>query len=133
MGSRIWKSAPFRRLRSLPSHEETIVDMCGFDEVYRKRTRLWSWCAPDLSSISRRCKGRGTGSFSGVAHQTLSGRHPMLGKLWTVIAQPYPMRLCERLATVLTEHVEEKRSRRVWWWTIGRIPWQKRAMRIRKF
>ena len=111
IGSRIWSSALFQRLRALPTHEETIVDMCGFNEVYRKRTRLWSWCAPDLSSIVRRCRARGSCSFSGVPHQVLSGRHPTLGKLWTLVAQPYPLRLCEAVAELLTDHVEENEAR----------------------
>ena len=113
VSSRVWASRPFERLRRLPGFDETIFDMCAFDAVYRKRTRIWSWGAPSLRALGVQCKGKKICTFSGKPHAALTGQHPSLGVLWTRAAEPYPPALCKELALCISNALEDKRHKRL--------------------
>ena len=96
-------------------HEAHIyfVDYCAFGRPFRGRTQLrlfnciWS---PELARA--RCSGRGTCSFSGRLHETLSGR----GKsgFHTSRKNSYPEGLCDVLALILQNGLLRKKVASLW-------------------
>ena len=71
------------------------LDFCRFGEDWKKATTVLAWGCPDLQAIARRCHPHGAVcSSSGREHRRLEGKAPG-GRLWTAIAEPYPLRLVQ--------------------------------------
>jgi len=109
--SRFWNLPDIAALRSLPSVSESVVDFCMCGTMWRKRTRFLSGNIEecDLERLrGLRCQGRnGICARTRLPHFRLSGCAPS-NKPWTVIAQPYPHRLCSHLAWLLTENARSR-------------------------
>ena len=97
--SKLWLLPEFERLACDPHTQVKVVDFCAYGTPWRKRTRLMfgNVDACDLARLDRcRCIGRYC-SFQSGRHFQLTGAGPN-HKPWTLIAQPYPARLCRDLA-----------------------------------
>ena len=93
--SRIWLFRGFRRLRR--RWKLLATDYCQDGMPWRKRTGLLSVCV-DLTSAVRLCVGpRGICSRTGERHVELRGLDN--GRFRTLLAEPYPRRLCTRLVS----------------------------------
>ena len=73
-----------------------VTDYCQDNQPWRKRTRFRT-VHLDLARAMRRCTGHGICSASGRPHVQLRGTFN--GQFRTLIAEPYPMNLCRRLAS----------------------------------
>ena len=61
--------------------------------------------------VNKLCTGRhGLCSRTGKHHIVLTGTDRNTGKLWTRIAEPYPPKLCSKLAAILIETSDLQRS-----------------------
>lgn len=100
--SRIWLSKP---LVNLVNDGATLLrtDFCGWGMPWKKSTGLLTRnfpCLADVSCICHTTKGRC--QFSGRKHIILAGKDS--SGLWmTRRAQPYPVRLCNRIASLLRQ------------------------------
>ena len=73
-----------------------LTDYCQDDKPWRRRTRLM-FAHVDLHHVGRLCSGKhGICSRSGNAHVQLIGQSG--GQFLTLQAQPYPKKLCSRIA-----------------------------------
>ena len=50
-----------------------------------------------MGAAMRKCDGHGTCSRSQRSHQLLRGIQPSSGRFFTIVAEPYPRKLCRRL------------------------------------
>jgi len=74
-----------------------------FGERWRKRTKLVG-TLPDMQNLEAVCRGRGVCERSGLAHFKLEGRDES-GAFYTKRAEPYPYKLCHKLAMLIKEVV----------------------------
>lgn len=75
------------------------LDFCAYGTPWRKRAWL-AGTLPGLKSLARRCSCYARCSFSGPPHVTLDGKYSK-GQWRTLLAQPYPERLCFDIANLL--------------------------------
>ena len=59
----------------------------------------------------RTCDGHGTCTRSHRPHQLLQGIQPSTGRFFTIVAEPYPRKLCRRLVEAYAESIEERYDR----------------------
>ena len=100
--SMFWVLPEVLRLLACPHVKLERIDVCQFGTRWRKATRFMLCNIPDDARKLLepfKCSGRGVCSRTGRPHLELSGKAPN-GKFWTLIAQPYPRRLCKKLAEV---------------------------------
>lgn len=77
--------------------DATRVDFCSFGTRWRKGTKLMTYDF-DVTDLKRHvCHNKKICLDSGCEHQQLSGVAPG-GRWWTMVAQPYPTRLCTKVA-----------------------------------
>ena len=91
-GSRLWALPPFASMLRWPHSHNIVTHFCAWGTCWQKPTRVWGLHV-SLTSLEHKCSGRATCSFTGHAHQGLSGRSPQ-GPFWTKVAEGYPRRLC---------------------------------------
>ena len=97
MSSRCWITPILQQLLHWNMLQVNDLDFCQFGERWKKPTRLASNFI-DLSSLRLTCKGTFLHcSYSGKRHIQLKGTENS-GRYMTLIAQPYPYILCERIA-----------------------------------
>ena len=105
--SRIWLTPQVQKLCAYGAilHQ---VDYCAFGTPWRKSTGLLQYGFTTLQSVLAVCHPTfGRCSFSGHRHLSLTGKD--CNNQWmTRRAQPYPLALCERIASALVTHVEHK-------------------------
>ena len=103
--SKCWHLRFLKRLARQKHVQTVVVDFCQFGTSGRKRTRLL--CGnidnEDLHRLRNKICSSNTGicSATGKPHWHLSGPNPQ-GIPWTLIAQPYPHKLCSAFAYALT-------------------------------
>lgn len=110
--SRLWLAPPIKHLLLHKATSDGYTDFCMDGKPFRKRTRLM-WANVDLSLALRHCA-----SCKGVCSRTLE-RHEQLqgsvgGQFRTLLAQPYPHRLCQRLASAFHAAVMYRASEPLW-------------------
>ena len=102
--SRLFDFPPIKKLVSLPSCSDNVLDMCGYGARWRKRTRVRGWNVVIPLPRAKICKGKcGVCSFTNKPHIELSGRMPGSSRLWTSVASTYPRKLAFDLASVLVK------------------------------
>ncbi len=100
--SRLFHSPYIMPLSLLTCCDSTTIDFCQYGTRWRKRTRIMSWNFPEAKNINKRCSSKlGICSRTGKPHMILSGSDPVSHLLWTVIAQPYPCKLCSEFAKAI--------------------------------
>ena len=99
--SRLWICPPMRSFLRLRGVQEAVVEFCAFGTRWRKSTKFVGVHVSFDSLSACRCLGakRGLCKFTGKPHIALSGQTAS-GEWWTRIAEPYPRRLCQKLATI---------------------------------
>ena len=114
--SRLWLAPPIKHLLHHRDTQWDYTDFCMDGKPFRKRTRLL-WANVDLRYAVRQCHGkRGICACSGLRHQQLQGSQG--GQFLTLLAQPYPHRLCQRLSTAF-QHAYLHRAAEGLWDLIG--------------
>ena len=110
--SRLWLAPPIKHLLNHKYTNWGYTDFCMDGKPFRKRTRLM-WAHVDLFPALRHCSSRrGICARTGICHQQLQGTQG--GQFLTMLAQPYPHRLCQRLATCFHAAVMQRASEGVW-------------------
>ena len=110
--SRLWLAPPIRHLLQHKGTSSGYTDFCVDGKPFRKRTRLM-WSNVDLSPVLRHCaSSRGICSRTGANHVQLQGSSG--GQFLTLWAQPYPHRLCQRLAAAFHAAIMQKFSEPLW-------------------
>ena len=121
----------------------TATDFCQDGTPWRKRTaflaaqlhhvasRTVDYNAPNMRDFKapltrkslieaamRTCDGHGTCTRSHRPYQLLRGIQPSSGRFFTIVAEPYPRKLCRRLvaahAVALNDTVENPRLKQLW-------------------
>ena len=111
--SRMWACPRVESFLTQESVKDVFCDFCQYGEPFRKRTRLRFWRCTDVDRAGRLCKRTdGICSATGVAHIQLRGH--VNGQFRTRAAQMYPKRLCEVLATILSNSKHESELSRKW-------------------
>eukprot|EP00974_Lingulodinium_polyedra_P087649 8497037-Lingulodinium_polyedra.AAC.1 len=98
--SRLWLTPTLRGLLRMQCASWQTTDYCQEGLPWRKRTALAAWHFPELACACRRCTGHGTCSRTGQRHVALTGRDAS-GVFMTLRAQPYPRKLCRRIAALV--------------------------------
>ena len=91
-GSFLWLQRDWLKSGLCSFRNSYRFDMCRFGTIWRKRTRICTNSC--LAGVRHLCLG-------GHSHQQLRGRSLTYQLSWTRVAQVYPRRLCEDLATAL--------------------------------
>ena len=101
--SRCWQLPPIRQLLQKNSAFLCRGDFCQWGTKWRKPTGFLFNHVDDSYRLHRPCQGHPPGycSRTGQRHWLLTGSGPG-NKPWTKIAEPYPKKLCNDLAHVLT-------------------------------
>ena len=109
--SKMWFLPPLQKLVNDASVHVRVCDFCQFGTKWRKRTRFLIGNCDETDSLrlQRTCQAKnGHCSRSGKKHFHLTGSNNK-GTPWTLIAQPYPSRLCHSLAhTLLSQAIEQR-------------------------
>ena len=104
--SMLWQAPPIAKIIETGETLSTTYDACGYGARWRKRTRIISVHAPPRPQLCKLCAGRkGVCSFTGLPHIVLSGVDPSSKRLWTKIAEPYPVRMCSAFAQHISNSV----------------------------
>ena len=92
----------------LPHSKQVNIDFCAFGTPWRKRTKLAFWHVPDVSpSFGHICSSTGGRcDYSGCKHAVLKGTTHRV--FWTLLAQPYPKKLCTKIAHVPHPRVQTR-------------------------
>ena len=94
--SRLWLIPQLVKLSCNPSVHVCVTDYCQDGTPWRKRTRIL-YSNEDFSLVGRLCCGKhGICSRSQQPHVQLVGQQG--GQFLTLQAQPYPTKLCNRVA-----------------------------------
>lgn len=110
--SRLWLARPIQHLLHHRLCDHGFTDFCQDGKPFRKRTRLL-WCNVDLRHCLRHCCGRrGLCCRTGVRHQQLQGTEE--GQFRTLLAQPYPPSLCQRLAIAFQHALMAPTAAKLW-------------------
>ena len=64
-----------------------------------------------IAIAMRTCDGHGTCTRSHRPHQLLQGIQPSTGRFFTIVAEPYPRKLCRRLVEAYAASIEERYER----------------------
>lgn len=110
--SRLWLASPIKHLLQHKATSWGYTDFCMDGKPFRKRTRLM-WANVDLAASLRHCAtSKGICSRTGGRHEQLQGSCG--GQFLTLLAQPYPHRLCQRLANAFHAAVMYRCSEPLW-------------------
>ena len=102
--SRCWQIPIMKQFLTGGRCKLVELHFCQFGERWRKPTGLLCY-GIDLSSLGRCCKGSFTScSATGKPHIPLHGRSQN-GRFMTLIAQPYPFKLVNDLAAVVSQQL----------------------------
>lgn len=100
--SRCWSLPPLCHLISSQQAHLSRMDFCQHNTPWKKPTGFLHNHIVDSHRLSCTCQGQnGVCSRTGRRHWPLTGSGPG-GKPWTVLAQPYPPKVCKALAHALT-------------------------------
>ena len=109
----LWDCSVMKRLCEDTEPREQFWDCCAAGCPWRKRTRIRGWCI-ELRSIGSLCVVRGgLCAYTGRKHLQLSGTCPD-GRLWTTVAQAYPRRICQDIATAYVSEFQHQLSQKMW-------------------
>lgn len=92
------------------SHATRVhVDYCGYGTRWKKATTFASWHADSLTGLHAKCQGHPSNKlrvcgFTQKTHLHLEGKSPD-GRLWTVVAEPYPHKLCNKYAHLASDQM----------------------------
>lgn len=101
--SRCWLTPILRQLLEWNLLHITDLDFCQYGERWKKSTRLAASFI-DLRNLGRCCKGTFLQcSYSGKRHIHLKGTDN-LGRFMTLVAQPYPFKLCDAVADLISKN-----------------------------
>ncbi|CAE7221560.1 Kidins220 [Symbiodinium natans] len=110
--SRIWMTKQFQSLQKSSHVHFGYTDFCGDGTLWRKRTGLLHGFV-DLGSCCKRCNTRGgICSFSGKRHAQQMGQ--CQGVFLTRAAEPYPQKLCRRVAKAFVASVLSRWCSNLW-------------------
>ena len=105
--SRLWCMPAFKHARSIRHVEFNWTDFCQDGTPWCKRTAFLSTglvfgvkLKSEFARTMRQCSGRGACSRTGKPHQPLRGIQASSGRFFTILAEPYPRRLCKRIANI---------------------------------
>jgi hypothetical protein len=104
--SRLWMHPGIHRVSHVARASDVVCDLCQFGARWLKPTRVLGIFV-ELSPLARRCNFRQQHfvcSVSGRRHMSLTGTTSQ-GKHWTSIAEHYPARFCQVLASILDNGV----------------------------
>ena len=102
--SRMWLCPPLTRALLRCGARSVTTCFCAWGTAWRKDATFAYGGCPRLASLGRTCSSRdGRCQHSQHKHQVLQGNGPG-GKPWTLIAQPYPSRLCRAFAAAVEQH-----------------------------
>ena len=111
--SMIWDAPFFKSIFRSKIAEQICTDFCQWGVPWRKRTKF-CFCHVDLSSVAARCSSkRGICDRTGRKHEVLQGKVAS-GVNKTLIAEPYPVRLCTSLAKCFSNALCQQRLMRCW-------------------
>ena len=111
-GGKCWRLPPCVSLENENHVHVRVADFCRYGTAWRKRTKFMcgNVASDDTLRLDRLCGG--IGKFcgrTGKEHVQLTGKKG--GKTMTVIAQPYPPKVCHNLAhMLLSDHVYNARG-----------------------
>lgn len=101
--SRCWITSQLQQLEQGSS--SVLLDFCQFGESWRKRTKIL-FKGIDFSCFEQLCHGTGNlCSRTGKHHLNLKGVSPT-GAFWTLVAQPYPWLLVDRISEMLLKRFQ---------------------------
>jgi hypothetical protein len=103
--SRLWQTPEFKCLINKADTSFGRADFCQYGTAWRKATGFLACHVSKqaFSSFCKSCTGRKLCSRTSKCHHVLSGSSPS-GKPWTLVAQPYPRKLCVALCALLRTH-----------------------------
>ena len=112
----LWQTSWMQRLAARRDVSFCVTEFCQWQAAPFKKSTSFLHTGVDLSEIAaRRCLGarRGCCARTGKGHQALCGLAPSApGKpqqFWTKIAEPYPRKLCLRLAAAFDSGIAARR------------------------
>ena len=106
----IWQTRWLSSLARRHDFTFTVTEFCQWQNLpFRKATGFLHTCV-ELTIGERRCLGgrRGICTATGAPHRPLTGLTPE-GKFWTKVAEPYPLRLCRRVAADIDGAIAARR------------------------
>ena len=93
--SMMWIAPAIARVSQSPYCSEFVFDQCQLGTRWRKRTRILGWHVISCDALVQKCEGRkGVCSLTNLPHIVLTGSCKSNNKLWTSIAQEYPLSMC---------------------------------------
>ena len=110
--SRAFDTPEWKRIIAGPGVHEIIFDQCSCGTRWKKPTKLIFGGRIDDADLgifeNCRCNGAGACVFSGQPHIQLTGSGPG-GVPWTRRAQEYPLKMCNKIAKVLSNLLRSQR------------------------
>ena len=83
----------------------TRSDFCCWGTPWRKSTGF-ATCGMPTNGFARACRGRKVCDITGRPHTVLKGTDSN-GTFWTLVAEPYPEKLCRALAVGVDHGIHE--------------------------
>ena len=109
--SRCFDTTEWKSVISKTGVHEIVFDQCSCGTRWKKPTRLifGGVDSADLLVFENcRCHSKGVCAFSGLPHIQLTGSGPG-GVPWTRRAQEYPVKMCNKIARVLSNPLGSRR------------------------
>jgi len=100
-----WKLPSMQRLLNDKRMSLTRSDFCCWGTPWRKSTGF-ATCGMPTNGFCRTCRGRKVCDITGRPHTVLKGTDSN-GTFWTLIAEPYPEKLCRALAVGVDHGIHE--------------------------
>ena len=101
--SRMWLCSCIRKIMCSPVVFMVHTVFCAWGTAWKKPISSMVGNCPALRVLGKTCGNSGVCAYSGKRHQVLEGSGPG-GIRWTLIAQPYPPRLCRAFAAAVSGH-----------------------------
>ena len=104
----MWKCRSIIRCMKHTHARMVHTTYCSWGTPWKKDTSFMFWHNSTLSLIESSCHSScGLCQYSGKKHQILAGNSPS-GPAWTMIAQPYPQKLCNKIAFCAKVHFQQR-------------------------
>ena len=104
-----WDSPSMERLTSQRRVTSAKVEFCSFGTPWRKSTAFRSYAVNLTWMDSHRCTGH-VCRYTGRKHVVLSGKVPGETRFRTSVAEPYPPKLCSKLAAAFVDEAARTRA-----------------------
>ena len=104
-----WDAPPMRRLTARRAVSSAKVEFCSFGTPWRKSTAFRGYAVNLTWMDDHRCTGH-VCRYTGRKHLVLSGKVPGETRFCTAVAEPYPPKLCTRLARTFVDEAARTRA-----------------------